>query len=344
MNDPSPFLPAEYAPLLEDLKNRIRSAQLKAAVSVNRELVTLYWHIGRQILAAQQNQGWGNNVIDRLAADLRQEFAAMGGFSPRNLWRMRAMAQAYADEFLPQAVAEIPWGHNVLLLEKVKNPDTRLWYAQKAVEHGWSRNVLALHIANRLYVREGKAITNFERTLPAPLSDLAKQITKDPYNFEFLTLQKDAEERQIEDALIAHIRKFLLELGAGFAFVGSQYHLEVAGEDFYLDLLFYHPKLRCFVVIELKTGKFKPEYAGKLNFYLAVVDDTLRHKDDAPTIGLILCKDKKTVVAEYALRGMSAPMGVSEFAFTEVLPKDLISSLPTVEQIERELQEVPDQE
>lgn len=344
MDDQSLTIPTEYGPFLEDMKSRIRSAQVRAAVAVNRELVTLYWSIGKQILDAHHLQGYGTKIVPRLSSDLSKAFPDMKGFSERNLNYMLAFVRAWPDEeVLQQVVAKLPWGHNLILLDKLDSFENRLWYAQKAVEYGWSRNVLGLHIASNLYSREGKAISNFDRTLPAPLSDLAQQITKDPYNFEFLTLQKDAEEREIEDALIAHIRKFLLELGAGFAFVGNQYHLDVGGEDFYIDLLFYHLKLRCYVVIELKTGKFKPEYAGKLNFYLAVVDDLLRHEDDAPTIGLILCKDKKHIVAEYALRGMSAPIGVSEFEFTEVLPAEFASSLPTVEQIERELTALPDE-
>lgn len=331
-------LPEDYGLFLEELKGRIRSAQVRAAVAVNSELVMLYWTIGKRILRAQQSRGWGSGIIPTLSRDLSNAFPGTKGFSTRNLDYMLAFARAWpAEDFSQTVLAKLTWYHNITLIQKLDEPVTRLWYAHRAVELGWSRNVMVLQIESRLHTREGKAITNFERTLPAPMSDLARQITKDPYNFEFLTLKDDAEEREIENALIAHIRNFLLELGAGFAFVGNQYHLDVGGEDFYIDLLFYHLKLRCYVVIELKTGKFKPEYAGKLNFYLAVVDDQLRHADDAPTIGLILCKDKKTVVAEYALRGMNAPIGVSEFGFTEALPDEFASSLPTVEQIEREL-------
>ncbi|MEA2640568.1 MAG: hypothetical protein QOF51_1962 [Chloroflexota bacterium] len=344
MDDAHLIIPPEYAPFLEDLKERIRTAQLRAAVSVNRELVLLYWSIGKRILAAQETQGWGANVIDRLSTDLRSEFSKMAGFSSRNLWRMRAFAQAYDGEILPQAVAEIPWGHNVILLEKSKNVEERLWYARQTVEYGWSRNVLTHHISTQLHAREGKAVTNFERTLPPPQSDLARQITKDPYNFEFLTLQKDAEERALEKGLITHIQRFLLELGTGFAFVGSQYPLEVGGEDFFIDLLFYHLKLRCYVVIELKTGKFKPEYAGKMNFYLAAVDDLLRHPDDAPSIGLILCKEKKQIVVEYSLRNTATPIGVAGYRITETLPDTLKASLPTIEEIEQELSGIPDHE
>jgi len=335
---PSLPIPADYGPFLEDLKERIRSAQLKAAVAVNRELVLLYWSIGRRILAAQGAEGWGAKVIDRLGADLRSAFPEMKGLSPRNLKYMRAFAEAWPDEpIVQQVVAQIPWGHNVRLLDQLSSPEQRLWYVRHAVEFGWSRNVLVHQIESRLYERQGKAITNFERALPAPQSDLAHQLLKDPYNFEFLTLEQDAKERALERGLVDHIRKFLLELGAGFAFVGNQYHLEIDGEDFYIDLLFYHLKLRCYVVIELKTGKFKPEYAGKLNFYLAVVDDLLRHPDDAPTIGLILCKEKSQVAAEYSLRNMAAPIGVSAYKITEALPDTLKNSLPTIEQLEKEL-------
>ncbi|AIE83935.1 PDDEXK nuclease domain-containing protein [Fimbriimonas ginsengisoli] len=338
-----PSFPAEYGPFLEDLKERIRTSQLKAVVAVNRELVLLYWQIGKQILAAQATEGWGTKVVERLSTDLRREFPDMKGLSSRNLNYMRAFAEAWPQEpIVQQLVAQLPWGHNVRLLDHLKTPEERTWYAQQTLEFGWSRNVLELQIESRLYERQGKAVTNFHRALPAPQSDLARQLLKDPYNFEFLTLQADAEERLLEKGLVDHIRKFLLELGAGFAFVGSQYHLEVGGEDFYIDLLFYHLKLRCYVVIELKTGKFKPEYAGKLNFYLAVVDDLVRHPDDAPSIGLILCKDKNQVVAEYALRNTTAPIGVSAFQITEALPDLLKDSLPTVEQIERELSNVPE--
>lgn len=327
----------DYEPLLQDLKARIRTAQIRASLSVNRELVLLYWGIGRRILEAQRGEGWGSKVVDRLAADLRNAFPDMKGLSRSNILYMRAFAEAWSEEsIVQQVVGQIPWGHNIALLEKLKDVEERLWYARATVEHGWSRNVLVIQIESRLYERQGKALTNFERALPAPQSDLAGQLLKDPYNFEFLTLDADAAERELEKGLVDHIRKFLLELGAGFAFVGSQFHLEVGGDDYYLDLLFYHLKLRCYVVIDLKTGKFKPEYAGKMNFYLAVVDDKLRHPDDAPSIGLILCKDRNRVAAEYALRGTSTPMGVAEFRVTETLPDALVSALPTVEQIARE--------
>lgn len=327
-----------YEDLLRALKERIASIQLRAALAVNRELVLLYWQIGRDLLLRQQEQGWGARVIDRLARDLGREFPGMKGFSARNLKYMRAFAEAWPDEtIVQQLVAQIPWGHNVRLLDYIKDPAEREWYVRQTIENGWSRNVLVLQIESGLYRRQGKASSNFARTLPAPQSDLAQQLLKDPYNFDFLTLGASARERDLERGLIAHLREFLLELGVGFAFVGSQYHLEVGGEDFYLDLLFYHLRLRCYVVIELKTGAFRPEHAGKMNFYLSAVDDLLRHPEDRPSIGLILCKSRKGVIVEYALRDAAKPIGVAEFRMTERLPAELRESLPTIEQLEAEL-------
>jgi len=335
---PAAQLPAGYAKLLESLKARIREAQVRAALSVNRELVTLYWHIGREILQRQQREGWGAKVIDRLALDLRREFPEMKGFSPRNLKYMRAFAEAWPEEqIVQQLVAQIPWGHNVRLLDYVEDPTERLWYVQQTIEHGWSRNVLVHQIESKLYQRQGKAITNFERTLPAPQSDLARSLIKDPYVFDFLSLGPGAQERDLERALLNHLRDFLLELGKGFAFVGRQYRLDVGGEEFYIDLLFYQLRLRCFVVIDLKIGEFKPEYAGKMNFYLSAVDDLLRHPEDRPSIGLILCKSQNRLVAEYALRDVSKPMGVATYRLTEALPADLQENLPSIEELKKEL-------
>jgi predicted nuclease of restriction endonuclease-like (RecB) superfamily len=335
---PAAQLPAGYAELLESLKARIREAQVRAALSVNRELVLLYWHIGREILQRQEREGWGAKVIDRLARDLRREFPDMKGFSPRNLKYMRAFAEAWSDEQIVQeALAQITWYHNITLLEKVKEPAERLWYVQQTLEHGWSRNVLVHQIESKLYQRQGKAITNFERTLPAPQSDLARSLIKDPYVFDFLSLGPGAQERDLERALLNHVRDFLLELGKGFAFVGSQYRLDVGGEEFYIDLLFYQLRLRCFVVIDLKIGEFKPEYAGKMNFYLSAVDDLLRHPEDRPSIGLILCKSQNRLVAEYALRDVSKPMGVATYRLTEALPADLQENLPSIEELKKEL-------
>ena len=332
------LIPTDYPGFLNDLKDRIRSARVKAALAVNRELVLLYWSIGRDILQRQQEHGWGAKVIEQLSTDLRREFPEMKGLSRTNLLYMRAFAEAWPDEeIVQQVVGQMPWGHNVRLMESVKSRETRLWYIQKTIEHGWSRNILAMQIESGLYERQGKALTNFARTLPAPQSDLAQETLKDPYKFDFLTLGDEAHERDIERGLIEHIRRFLLELGGGFAFVGNQYHLEVGDNDYYLDLLFYHLKLRCFVVIDLKAGEFKPEHAGKMNFYLSAVDDLLRHPDDTPSIGLILRKTQDRVVAEYALRDVNKPIGVSLYDLSHALPDEIQRSLPTIEEIEEEL-------
>lgn len=329
-----------YQDLLARLKSQIQTAQVRAAVSVNRELVLLYWGIGKEILARQEEQGWGAKVIDQLAKDLRHLFPEMQGFSARNLKYMRAFAEAWQEEqIVQQAAAQLPWFHNCVLLDKVKSQDERLWYIRAAIQNGWSRNVLVMQIEGGLYRRQGKALTNFQATLPKPQSDLAQQLIKDPYNFDFLTLAAEAQERDLERGLLAHLRQFLIELGVGFAFVGSQVPLEVGGEDFKIDLLFYHLKLRCFVVIDLKMTPFKPEYAGKMNFYLSAVDDMLRHPDDQPSIGLILCKTKNRIIAEYALRNTTTPMGISEFRHLEKLPEQLKGTLPTIEEIEAELAE-----
>ena len=329
-----------YQSWLADLKNRVKTAQLKAALAVNSELILLYWQIGKSILEKQDELGWGAKVIDQLSKDLGSSFPDMKGFSSRNLKYMRLFAETYPEEaIVQQAVAQIPWGHNVRILDKVKDPEQRLWYIHKTIENGWSRNILTMQIESGLYNRSGKAISNFKDTLPALQSDLARQTLKDPYNFEFLGIAEDALEKEVEKASIEHIRNFLLELGTGFAFVGSQYHLGLGGEDFYLDLLFYHTQLRCYIIIDLKTGKFKPEYAGKMNFYLNVVDDKLRHKDDQPSIGLILCKHKNEIIAEYSLRGHTKPMGVSEYQLTQALPEGLKGKLPTVKEIEAEFGE-----
>lgn len=330
-----------YDEFLRGLKERIRNAQLHAALAVNRELVLLYWQIGRDILVRQQERGWGAKVVDRLAADLRRAFPEIQGFSSRNLKYMRAFAEAWPDDtFVQQVVAQIPWGHNVRILDYVKDSSEREWYMRQTIQHGWSRNILVHQIESGLYRRQGKALTNFDRTLPAPQSELAQQILKDPYSFDFLTLGPDAQERDLERGLLSHIRDFLLELGVGFAFVGSQYHLEVGGQDYYLDLLFYHLRLRCCVVIDLKISEFQPEFAGKMNFYLSAVDDLLRHPTDQPSVGIILCKTKNKIVVEYALRDTNKPIGVSAYQLTESLPKQLQGSLPTIEELEAELQTV----
>jgi predicted nuclease of restriction endonuclease-like (RecB) superfamily len=278
--------------------------------------------------------GWGAKVIDRLAADLRRAFPDMRGVSARNLRYMRTFARVWPiEEFVQQVAAQLPWGHTMHLLDSVRAPAEREWYARQAIENGWSRNILAHQIDSGLFARRGRALTNFSRTLPAPQSELAQQIVKDPYSFSFLSLAQDAQERDLERGLTEHLRALILELGKGFAFVGSQYHIEVAGQDYYLDLLFYHLRLRCFVVFELKMEGFKPEFAGKMNFYLSVVDQQLRHSSDQSSIGVILCKGRNEVIVEYALRDMSKPMGVAEYRFSKALPKQLQSELPTTEDL-----------
>ena len=330
--------PEGYGDWLTDLKGRIHNAQQRATLAVNRELVLLYWQIGQDILARQAEQGWGAKVIERLAHDLRSAFPEMKGFSPRNLKYMRAFAEAWPDaEFVQQAAAQLPWGHNLVLLDKLPGPETRRWYATKAIEHSWSRNILVMQIETRLLERSGKAVTNFDTSLPAPQSDLARESLKDPYRFDFLGLSTDAQERAVEAALVKHVTEFLLELGAGFAFVGRQVLLDVGGDEFFIDLLFYHLKLRCYVVIELKGGKFKPEHLGQLGFYMTAVDRQVKTEQDNPTIGLLLCKSKNKVVAEYALGDKAQPMGIAEYKLLESLPADLQTSLPSIEQIEREL-------
>lgn len=331
-------LPADYAAWLADLKTRIHGAQQRATLAVNRELVLLYWQIGRDILERQGREGWGAKVIERLAQDLRNAFPDMKGFSRANLMYMRAFAEAWPHEaIVQQPVGQLPWGHNLLLLTKLKTAEQRLTYAQRAIEHGWSRNVLGIQIERRLLEREGKATTNFDRRLPAPGSDLARESLKDPYLFDFLGVGDEAGERAIEDAIVQHITRFLLELGAGFAFVGRQVALEVGGDDFFIDLLFFHLKLRCYVVVELKAGAFKPEHAGQLSFYLSAVDAQMKAEHDNPTIGLLLCKKKNKVVAEYALRDSTKPIGIAEYQLIESLPAELQTSLPSIEQIEQAL-------
>ncbi|MDY0171216.1 MAG: PDDEXK nuclease domain-containing protein [Thermoguttaceae bacterium] len=372
---PSPSLPEHrhYAVLLSDIKDRIQRAQTRAVLAVNAELVRLYWDIGQLIDQRQRQEGWGAGVVPRLARDLRNELPDMKGFSERNIKRMLSFYREYPDpagmeqwaaaqpprpEKVPQPAAQlpasakvpqvaaqmsesplwsIPWFHHVILIEKVKDRPTRLWYMEQTLANGWSRNLLTLAIERLAHERHGKAVTNVARLLPRPQSDLIQQTLKDPYLFDFLTLEEPFHERELETQLVRHLEKFLLELGQGFAFVGRQYRLVVADEDFHIDLLFYHLRLRSFVVIDLKTGPFKPEYAGKLNFYCNVVNDQLRHPTDQPTIGLILCQTKDRVLAEYALTGIDKPIGVSSYELTRALPPSLKSALPTVEEIEAEL-------
>lgn len=330
--------PTGYADWLVELKTRIHSAQQRAALAVNRELVLLYWQIGRDILTQQAEQGWGAKVIERLSQDLRVAFPDIQGFSPRNLKYMRAFAEAWPDgDFVQGVLAQLPWYHQLALLDKLPDSKTRRWYAAKAIEHNWSRNVLVMQIETHLLERSGKAVTNFSLTLPKPQSDLAREFLKDPYRFDFLGLADEAQERAVEQALVKHVTEFLLELGAGFAFVGRQVLLIVGGDEFFIDLLFYHLKLRCYVVVELKSGKFQPEHLGQLGFYLTAVDRQMKTEQDNPTIGLLLCKSKNKIVAEYALGDKKQPMGVAEYKLLQSLPEPLQTSLPSIEQIEREL-------
>lgn len=349
------IVPSGYLALLAEIKERVQGARLRAHLAVSRELVSLYWQIGRGIVSRQKHEGWGKSVIERLAADIQKEFPGIEGFSPLNLWRMRAFYLAYdqGDKFLSQPVTElnapppevlaVPWSHNIILVQKLKDLALRLWYARQAAQHGWSRNILALQIDSALHERQGKAVTNFAQTLPPPQSDLAQQITKDPYLFDFLNLRDDANERALELSLLEHVEKFLLELGAGFALVGRQVHLEVGDQDFYRDLLFYHLHLRCFLVVDLKARDFTPEAAGKMNFYLSAVDDRFRHADDQPSIGLILCRSKNRVIAEYALRDIQKPVGVSGYVtrLVETLPTPIKDAVPSIEELERGLADLP---
>jgi len=327
-----------YRQFFADLKEWIQSAQLRAATAVNRELVTLYWRIGRAILAKQQQDGWGSKVIERLSKDLKQAFPEMKGFSRSNLLYMRAFAQAFPDETVIQAVlGQITWYHNITLLDKLKDNEQRLWYAQKTLQQGWSRNALVHQIEGGLYQRIGNAVSNFDHTLPQSQSDLAHQILKSPYNFQFLELEEAAQERDFEKALVDHIRAFLLELGVGFAFLGSQYSLEIGGQEYKIDLLFYHVKLHCYVVIDLKMVEFAPEFSGKMSFYIAAVDDLLRSEGDNSTIGIILCKSKNKATVEYALRYIQHPVGVATYQLRDTLPEPLQGILPSVEQLEMQL-------
>ena len=333
-------MPAGYASFLSVLKKRIKEERLRVVMASNAALVNLYWDISSGILKKQKEKGWGAKVIDRISADLGKAFPDMKGFSPRNLKYMRAFAAAWPKkEIVQEVLAQITWYHNLALLEKLKDAKIRLWYARKTMEHGWSRNILAIQIDMRLHERHGKAAHNFPATLPPQDSDMAAQAFKDPYIFDFLGTADPRREMELEQGLMEHLQKFLLELGSGFAFVGRQVHLEIGDSDFYIDLLFYHLKLRCYVVIELKVGNLEPGHVSQLNMYLNVVDDILRHRDDKPTIGLLLVKQKNKLVAEYALRGYSKPIGIAQWEtqITRTLPKALKTSLPTIEEIEVEL-------
>lgn len=336
----------EYKQFLFDIKSKIQSAQLKAHIKVNEEMLKLYWEIGSMIISKQKESSWGDKILENISKDLKKEFPALQGFSLRNIHYMKKWVLFYSnnqqsiDEIVQQLVAQIfqiPWGHNIHIISKVKNIDEALFYISKTIENNYSRAQLIEQMSKELYLRSGKAITNFESKLPKPQSALANEITKDPYNFDFLTLRESYDEKELEEALIQNMTKFLLELGSGFAFVGQQYKITVDNNDFKIDLLFYHVKLHCFVVVELKTTDFKPEYTGKLNFYITAVDEQIKTKFDNPTIGILICKSKSDTIVEYALRNVNTPIGISEYQLTEILPKEYESSLPTIEQIEAEL-------
>lgn len=327
-----------YDAFLKRLRERIQSARIRAAWSVNKELIILYWEIGRDILERQDQDEWGSKIIARLSQDIRKDFPNTKGFSPRNLSYMRSFAESYPDiESVRAVFAQMPWYQNCALIDKLSSYEERLWYAQMTVENGWSRTILVAQIETNLYARQGKAITNFSETLPEDSSEATQQVLKSEYNLEFLQLEPNYRERDLEQALIRHMRDFLLELGTGFAFVGNQHRLEVAGDEFFLDLLFYHTKLKCYIVIEIKTTEFKPEYSGKLNFYINVVDDQLRDEADKPTIGIILCGDKNQAVVEYSLKGLSQPMGVTTYRLKDSLPESVQRALPSPKVLAEEL-------
>ena len=338
----------DYRQFIVSIKQRVQASQIKAAMAVNCELLGLYWFLGEQILEKQQSARWGDGFLKQMSQDLLTEFPEIKGFSRRNLECMRQFVQFWAgfpeigkqvvSQSTPlnakQVVSQIPWGHNILIIQKLNGPAEALFYVQKTIENNWSRAVLTHQIESGLHLREGKAINNFATTLPQPESDLAQQLLRDPYNFDFLMLTARHNERELEDGLLQHLTKFLLELGAGFAFVGRQHRIEVDGDEFFIDLLFYHLRLHCYVAIELKVDKFKPEYAGKLNFYVSAVDSQIRLPEDKPSIGILICKSKSDITVEYSLRDLNKPIGVSEYQITENLPDQLRSSLPSIEQIE----------
>ncbi len=336
----------KYVQFVLHLKKEIQTARLKASLTANIELLALYWKLGDAILQQQKRAGWGSRIIDRLSADLQIAFPSMKGLSARNLKYMRAFALAFpyfvqlsgtlikADQIVQQAAAQLPWFHICTILDKTNSTEELQYYTIKTASNNWSRNVLVQQIESKLWQRMGRAVTNFEQTLPTVQSDLAKELMKDPYKFDFLHLYEEYKEKDLESALIDNLTRFLLELGSGFSFIGRQYPVTIGDRDYFIDLLFYHFRLHCFVVVELKTGEFIPEYAGKLNFYLNIVDNTLKQSTDSASIGILICKQRNRIIAEYALRGISNPIGVSEYRLTETLPEDLRDSLPSVEQIE----------
>jgi len=346
------FHVVQYQDWLIELKEKIRSTQQKAALAVNAALIGFYWELGRMI--SEKEKIWGGKLIEQIAIDLKNEFPDMKGFSRRNLFNAKKFFEFYHPALVQQPVAlmqddksqqhfvqrlflKASWSHNILIFTKCKNLDEAYFYLNQCATNHWSRENLALQIRSNLYLRQGKSVNNFKETLPESISELAEQALKDPYIFDFMAMSTAYRERDLERGLMEHVSKFLLELGKGFAFVGRQYHLEIGDNDYYIDLLFYHVRLKCYVVIELKNSRFIPEYAGKLNFYLSAVDSLLKQADDHPTIGIILCRDKNNIEAEFALRGIAKPMGVSEFEISTFIPEALKSSLPSIEELERGL-------
>jgi len=331
----------EYFNWINDLKSKIHAAQTKVALTINSQLLELYWEIGKDISERQEIADWGSKFIEQIAIELKNEFPEIRGFSRRNLYAIKQWYKFYSEKypFVPQSVAQIPWGHNRLIISKIKDINEAEFYCEETIKHGWDRETLETQITNKLFSNKGNAITNFPETLPTNQSKLAAQTLKDPYNFDFLGLQDDALERAIEDELVKNITKFLLELGKGFAFLGRQYKIEISDTDYFIDLLFYHLDLRCYIVIELKAGKFKPEYAGKLNFYLSAVDSQIKKPEDNKSIGILLCKKKDRIEAEYALRDINKPMGISEYRLTDAIPENIKTKLPSIEQLENELTE-----
>jgi predicted nuclease of restriction endonuclease-like (RecB) superfamily len=333
---------SEYLNWITELKSKIQSSQLKAALSVNKVLLNLYWELGKSISLKISKSNWGTSVVEQLSKDLKKEFPNQKGFSRSNLFSMKQWFEFYSTsnidiEKIQQLVGQIPWGHNLAIITKSKSVEEALFYSNKTIENNWSRAVLINQISSDFYNRQGKAITNFKNTLPTIHSELATETLKDPYKLDFLDLQEKVLEKDIETQLVKHITSFLLELGAGFSFVGQQVPVKIDNQDFYIDLLFYHIRLKCYVVIELKAIEFKAEFAGKMNLYLSAVDDSMKNESDNPTIGLLLCQSKSEVVAEYALRGMTQPIGIAEYELSKAIPKDLKSDLPTIEKIEKEL-------
>ena len=350
----------EYKNFIIEIKSKISHTQIKIASTVNSALIMFYWELGEMIFLKQQQTSWGSKFIEQMAKDLKKEFPSLKGFSRTNLFYIKKLYEFYSNSLVQLSVGlnqntkqnkivqhsvgqidyiifQIPWRHNIAILNKCKNIDEAIYYIKQTIINNWNSDTLALNIKTDLFSRDGKSINNFKITLPSPQSDLAIQTIKDPYVFDFLTFEKPFIERDIENKLVDNITKFLLELGKGFAYIGRQYHLEIANQDYYIDLLFYHIELKCYVVIELKNKKFIPEYAGKLNFYISAVDTLLKKDSDNPTIGILLCRDKNNIEAEFALRDINKPIGVSEFELTEILPDNLKSSLPTIQEFEEEL-------